>query len=68
MAEALVAVGSDPARERIETAGQRAVGVNRAAPRPEKDTASVVGAGQQNGATGLGVAGKKLGGADAQPA
>jgi hypothetical protein len=68
MAEALVAVGIDPAGERIEPAGQRAVGVNRAAAGPEEDAAPVFGASQQDGAAGLGVAGKELGGADAQPA
>jgi uncharacterized protein YcfJ len=68
MAEALVAVGSGPARERIETARERTVRVNRTAPRPEEDAAPVFGASEQNGAAGLGVAGKELGGGDAQPA
>jgi hypothetical protein len=65
MAEALVAVGIDPAGERIEPARERTVGVYRAAPRPEEDAAPVVGASEQDGAAGLGVAGKELGGADA---
>jgi hypothetical protein len=68
MAEAPVAVGIDPAGERIEPARERTVGVNRAAPRPEEDAAPVFGASEQNGAAGLGVAGKELGGGDAQPA
>jgi hypothetical protein len=68
MAEALVAVGIDPAGERIEPARQRTIGVNRAAAGPEEDATLVLGAREQNGAAGLGVAGKELGGADAQPA
>jgi hypothetical protein len=68
MAEALVAVGIDPAGERIEPARQRTIGVNRAAAGPEEDAALVLGAREQNGTAGLGVAGKELGGADAQPA
>jgi hypothetical protein len=68
MAEALVAVGIDPAGKRIEPARERTVGVNGAAPGPEEDAAPVFGAGEQNGAAGLGVAGKELGGGDAQPA
>jgi hypothetical protein len=68
MTEALGAVGIDPAGERIEPARKRTVGMNRAAPRPEEDAAPVFGASEQNGAAGLGVAGKELGGADAQPA
>jgi len=68
MAEALVAVGIDPAGERIEPARKRTVGVNGAAPGPEEDAAPIFDAREQNGAAGLGVAGKELGGADAQPA
>ena len=68
MAEALVAVGIDPAGQRIEPARERSVGMDRAAPGAEEDAASVLGAREQNGAAGLGVAGKELGGADAQPA
>jgi hypothetical protein len=68
MTEALVAIGIDPAGERIESARERTVGVNGAAPRPEEDTAPIFGAREQNGAAGLGVAGKELGGGDAQPA
>jgi hypothetical protein len=65
MPEAFVALGRDPAGERIETTGERTVGVNRAAARPEKDAAPVVSARLQNGPAGLGVAGKELGSADA---
>jgi hypothetical protein len=68
MAEALVAVGIDPAGERVEPARERTIGVDRAAARPEEDAAPVLGAREQNGAAGLGVAGKELGGAYAQPA
>jgi hypothetical protein len=68
MTEALVAVGIDPAGERIEPAREWPIGVNRAAARPEEDASPVLGARQQNGAAGLGVAGKELGGADAQAA
>jgi hypothetical protein len=68
MAEALVAVRIDPAGERIEPAGERTIGVNRAAAGSEEDATPVLGACEQNGAAGLGVAGKELGGADAQPA
>jgi len=68
MTEALVAVGIDPAGEWIEPARKRTVGVNSAAPGPEEDAAPIFGAREQNGAAGLGVAGKKLGGRDTQPA
>jgi len=68
MAEALIPVGIDPAGERIEAARERTVGVNGAAPGPEEDAAPIVGASEQDRAAGLGVAGKELGGADAEPA
>ena len=68
MTEALVAIGIDPAGERIEPARKRTVGVNGAAPGPEKDAAPIFDAREQNGAAGLGVAGKELGSGDAQPA
>ena len=68
MAEALVAVGIGPAGERIEPAREGTVGVNGAAPGPEEDAAPIFGAREQNGAAGLGVAGKELGGCDAEPA
>ena len=68
MAEALVAAGIDPAGERIEPARQRTIGVNRAAAGPEEDAAPIFDAREQNGAAGLGVAGKELGSGDAQPA
>jgi len=68
MTEALVAIGIDPAGERIEPARKRTVGVNGAAPGPEEDAAPIFDAREQNGAAGLGVAGKELGSGDAQPA
>jgi hypothetical protein len=68
MAEALVAVGIDPAGERIEPAREGTIGVNRAAAGSQEDAAPVLGAREQDGAAGLGVAGEELGGADAQPA
>jgi hypothetical protein len=42
--KAFVALRRDPARERIETAGERTVGVNGAATGPEEYAAPVVGA------------------------
>jgi len=66
--EALVAVGGNPARERIETARERTVGVNGTATLSEEDAAPVGGACQENRPAGLGVAGKKVGRADAEPA
>jgi hypothetical protein len=42
--EALVTLGRDPARERIDAAGERTVGVNGAATGPEEYAAPVVGA------------------------
>jgi len=68
MSEAFVAFGGGPAGKRIQTASERPVGVNRAALRPEKDTAAVVSARLQDGAAGLGVAGEEFGRADAEPA
>jgi hypothetical protein len=44
MPEALVAIGGNPARERIETARERAVGVNGAPPLSEEDAPPIVGA------------------------
>jgi hypothetical protein len=68
MPEALVAVGIGPAGKRIEAARQGTVWVNGAAPGPEEDAASIFGTREQDSAAGLGVAGKELGGGDAQPA
>jgi hypothetical protein len=66
--EALVAVGGNPARERIQTAGEGAVGMNGAAPLPEEDAPPIGGACQENRPAGLGIAGKEVGRADAEPA
>ena len=68
MAEALVALGGDPAGQWIDPAGQRTIGMDGAAPRPEEHAAVVVGAGLEHGAAGLGVAGEELGRGDAEPA
>jgi hypothetical protein len=66
--EALVALGRDPAGERIETTRERAIGMDGAAALAEEDASPVFGAGPQDGAAGLGVAGEELGRADAKPA
>src|SRR6185295_16833735 len=68
VAEALVALGAHPARQRIDPARERAIGMDGAAARPEEDAAAVVLARLQHGAARLGVTSEELGGGDAEPA
>src|SRR5262245_66674798 len=68
VAEALVALGAHPARERIDPTGERTVGMDRAAARAEEDAAAIVLARLQHGAARLGVAREELRGGDAETA
>jgi hypothetical protein len=56
VAEALVAVGIDPARERVDTTRQRPVGMDATAALVQKDARAIL-ASLQDGAARLGVAG-----------
>ena len=61
MAEALVTVGIDPARQRIDTARERPVGMDATAALVEEHARTVL-TGAEDGAARLGVAGEELGG------
>src|SRR5262245_51579377 len=67
MAEALVAVGIDPARERIDAAREGAIGMNATAALVEEHAGPVL-PGLEDGAARLRVAGEELGGRQTQPA
>src|SRR5262245_66370118 len=67
MAEALVAVGIDPARERIDAAREGAIGMNATAALVEEHAGAVL-PGLEDRAARLGVAGEELGGRQTQPA
>src|SRR5262249_2988799 len=67
MAEALVPVGIDPARERIDPAREGTVGVDTAAALVEEHARPVL-PGLEDGAARLGVAGEEFSGRQTQPA
>src|SRR5262245_43784276 len=68
IAEALVALGAHPARERIDSAREGTIGMDAAAARTEEDTTAIVLARLQHGAARFGVASEELRGGDTEPA